>query len=105
MIEKLAYFNELFDVYGELLTNKQRSMFQLYYQEDLSLQEIAENAGVSRSAVFESIKRTEYHLERFESLLKVVAHEKRLHIFLEELKTVEDKDVKLLLEKFKKEEI
>lgn len=38
----------LFDFYGELLTDRQKEFFDLYYNEDLSLAEIAENAGISR---------------------------------------------------------
>ena len=37
----------LFDFYGELLTERQREFFDLYYNEDLSLSEIAENSGIS----------------------------------------------------------
>ena len=41
----------LYDFYGELLTDRQREFFDLYYNEDLSLAEIAENAGISRQGV------------------------------------------------------
>ena len=41
----------LFDFYGELLTDRQKEFFDLYYNEDLSLAEIAENAGISRQGV------------------------------------------------------
>ena len=38
----------LFDFYGDILTDRQRELFDLYYNEDLSLAEIAENCGISR---------------------------------------------------------
>ena len=41
----------LFDFYGELLTDRQKEFFDLYYNEDLSLSEIAENEGISRQGV------------------------------------------------------
>jgi hypothetical protein len=49
----------LFDFYGETLTEKQRELFDLYYNEDLSLSEIAEHAGITRQGVRDSIKRGE----------------------------------------------
>ena len=48
----------LFDFYGETLTEKQRELFDLYYNEDLSLSEIAEHAGITRQGVRDSIKRS-----------------------------------------------
>ena len=49
----------LFDFYGELLTERQKEFFELYYNEDLSLAEIAENAGISRQGVRDVIVRAE----------------------------------------------
>ena len=49
----------LFDFYGDILTPRQRELFDLYYNEDLSLAEIAENCGISRQGVRDSIKRGE----------------------------------------------
>ena len=49
----------LFDFYGELLTEKQREYFDLYYNDDLSLSEIAEKAGISRNTVYDVINRAE----------------------------------------------
>ena len=45
----------LFDFYGELLTERQKEFFDLYYNEDLSLAEIAENAGISRQCLFQDM--------------------------------------------------
>ena len=56
----------LFDFYGETLTEKQRELFDLYYNEDLSLSEIAEHAGITRQGVRDSIKRAEHALHEME---------------------------------------
>lgn len=56
----------LFDFYGELLTDKQREYFDLHYNADLSLAEIAEQAGVSRQGVWDIIRRAEATLRETE---------------------------------------
>ena len=48
MEEKYIYYNNLFDIYSELLTDKEKETFSLYYQEDLSLSEIADNNNISK---------------------------------------------------------
>ena len=63
----------LFDFYGETLTEKQRELFDLYYNEDLSLAEIAEHAGITRQGVRDSIKRAEHALHEMEDKLGLVA--------------------------------
>lgn len=63
----------LFDFYGETLTEKQRELFDLYYNEDLSLAEIAEHAGITRQGVRDSIKRAEHTLGGMEDKLGLVA--------------------------------
>jgi predicted DNA-binding protein YlxM (UPF0122 family) len=61
--------NYLYDFYQSLLTPKQRSYMSLYYLDDLSLGEIAEEFEVSRQAVYDNIKRTEAMLEEYEEKL------------------------------------
>ena len=56
----------LFDTYGGELTEKQRSCFDMRYNQDLSLGEIAEELGVSRQAVNDNLTRTEALLRRME---------------------------------------
>jgi len=56
----------LLDFYGELLTDKQRECFDLHYNEDLSLSEIAEQSGISRQGVWDNIRRAEAALTEVE---------------------------------------
>jgi predicted DNA-binding protein YlxM (UPF0122 family) len=59
----------LLDFYGELLTEKQRGFLEYYYNEDLSLAEIAANEGISRQGVRDAIKRAEKQLFDMEGCL------------------------------------
>ena len=56
----------LLDFYGEILTDRQREFFDLYYNEDLSLAEIAENYGISRQGVRDAIVRAENTMTELE---------------------------------------
>ncbi|KOP82109.1 putative DNA-binding protein [Cytobacillus solani] len=69
MLEKTTRMNYLYDFYQSLLTPKQRSYMSLYYLDDFSLGEIAEEYDVSRQAVYDNIKRTEAMLEEYEEKL------------------------------------
>ena len=62
----------LFDFYGDLLTDKQAQTLDLYYNEDLSLAEIAAPLGISRQGVRDSIKRGEKQLHDLEETLGLV---------------------------------
>lgn len=68
-LEKMVQIGLLFDFYGQLLTKKQREMVDLYYQQDLSLSEIASQTGVSRQAVHDLIKRASESLVKYEAKL------------------------------------
>lgn len=68
-IEKTNRMNALFEFYAALLTDKQMNYIELYYADDYSLAEIAEEFGVSRQAVYDNIKRTEKILEAYEMKL------------------------------------
>ena len=56
----------LYDFYGDLLTERQREFYDLYYNEDLSLSEISENYGISRQGVRDVIVRAEAYLSELE---------------------------------------
>jgi len=62
----------LFDFYGLLLTEKQRTFLQYYFHDDYSLGEIAEEFEISRQAIYEHIKRAESMLESYESKLHLL---------------------------------
>ena len=72
----------LLDYYGELLTEKQKTCFDLYYNQDLSLGEIAEEAGISRQGVHDSLARAEAILLDYEKKLGCVARAERQQLDL-----------------------
>ena len=78
----------LFDFFGELLTEKQRLCYDLHYNSDLSLQEIAEQTGVSRQAVWDLIRRGEQTLRDMEAKTGLVARALRRRKKLSELRAV-----------------
>lgn len=77
MIEKVSRMALLQDFYAGLLTEKQRRMLELYYDDNLSLGEIAEECGISRQGVHDLLKRAEKLLESYEARLGLM--EKFLH--------------------------
>ena len=72
----------LYDYYGELLTEKQRQLFDLYYNQDYSLSEIAQTAGISRQGVHDTLARAEQLLEGYEQALGCIARDRRLEAAL-----------------------
>ncbi len=70
-MEDFVYYNNLFDIYGELLTEKEKIAFEDYYQEDLSLGEIAINKNISRSAVQKMLKNVLEKLNYYEDKLGI----------------------------------
>ena len=71
-IEKMVEIGLLFEQYKELLTDKQREIVSLYYEEDYSLGEISENLNVSRQGVYDTLKRSEKILKDYENKLHLV---------------------------------
>lgn len=69
-MNKVIYLINLFDYYGELLTDKQQKYFKDYYFNNLSLSEIAENENISRNAIYKQIKDAESKLNHYEKILK-----------------------------------
>lgn len=77
MEEKIIYYGTLLELYGELLTDKQYSVIDKYYNMDLSLSEIAQEDKITRQAVRDNIKKAEEKLEFFESKLKLYKNFKK----------------------------
>ncbi|SMB93770.1 hypothetical protein SAMN00017405_0092 [Desulfonispora thiosulfatigenes DSM 11270] len=73
IIEKRAFLCLLFDFYGALLTEKQKFVFDLYYHNDLSLVEIAQEENISRQAVYDILKRSENILYDYEDRLHLAS--------------------------------
>lgn len=80
-LEKKQRINLLMDLYEELLTDKQREYLDLYYNQDLSLSEIALIKDVSKNAVFDNLKKATAHLQQYEDKLGLLSkHVERLQI-------------------------
>ena len=84
MSDNTLQMTMLFDFFGDLLTAKQREYFDLYHNEDLSLSEIAEMAGISRQGVYDIISRSEKTLEEFEEKTGVLRRWSKARQDLEE---------------------
>ena len=101
-MEEFLYYNELFDLYGDLLTNKERDYFKDYYFNNLSFSEMADNYNVSRNAIFKQLKIAKEKLEEFERILNLLKKKKKL---LEIMKSIKDekliKQLETLLQKRK----
>lgn len=70
-MEKFFYYNDLFSIYKELLTIKEQEIFSSYYEENLSMGEIADLRHISRSAIGSTIKKVEKKLDQLEMILKI----------------------------------
>ena len=85
----------LFDFYGELLTERQKEFYTLYYDEDLSLSEIAENYGISRQGVRDVIVRAEAYMTEIEDktglikrFMKLIPHVETIEKAAEEIRKI-----------------
>ena len=85
MKHNALHMSLLLDYYGELLTEKQRNYFDLYYNQDLSLGEIAEEVGISRQGVHDFLAKAEASLLNMEEKLGCVAREQKLQKLLDSI--------------------
>ena len=84
-MEEVLYFNELYDLYSGLLTDKQREYFEDYYFNNLSFSEMAENYDVSRNAIFKQIHIVTDKLKEYESILKLYEKREKLEKLIEKV--------------------
>jgi len=96
-LEEFNLINQLLDVYGSLLTENQVLIMQDYYAFNLSLSEISEQQGISRSAVLDSIKHSKEKLFYYEEKLHILEKNKKIADILKE-NNIDGKIVKKLLE-------
>ena len=82
----------LYDYYGELLTEKQKSYFEDYYFNNLSLSEISENDEVSRNAIHKQLKDVEEKLINYEAKLKIIERNRKIEKLLENISDTELKN-------------
>ena len=110
-MEKKVKISMLCEIYGKLLTEKQLEILNDYYNNDLSLSEIAENNQITRQAVRDIIKKGENKLFEYEEKLlfmkRTLNQEKKIEQVLSELTKIQkdssDKKVASILETIKKE--
>ena len=70
-MEDFVYYGELFNIYGSLLNESNKKYYKLYYEENLSMQEIADLENVSKSYVGNIIKKTSTILDDYENKLHI----------------------------------
>lgn len=90
-MDKIIERNLLFDFYGDLLTERQRNIYQDAVYGDLSLSELADDYGISRQGVHDQIKRCDKTLEEYESKLHLVERFEKIKKYSNELLEVADK--------------
>ena len=83
----------LYDFYGDVLTERQKEFYDLYYNEDLSLSEIAENSGITRQGVRDVIVRAEAILTDLEDKTGLI---KRFHAMHKQLQQIAEDAEKIL---------
>lgn len=85
-MEKLLNITMMFDYYGKLLTKREYDVIDKYYNEDLSLNEIAQICNISKQAVSDSLKRAENKLNEYEQKLGLIEKSKKSQYFLRKIR-------------------
>ena len=110
-MEKNVEISMLLQIYGKMLTDKQYELLNDYYNNDLSLSEIAENVGITRQAVRDNLKKGENKLFEYEEKLRIMEktmeQEEKIAVILSEVNKIEnktsDKELAKILDHIRKE--
>ena len=91
-MDNRIYYNDLYDYYANLLTETQKSYYEAYYFNNLSLTEIADNYNVSKNAISKTIKEVVNKLLYYEEVLKLHSNKEQITKLLsnEELTKISD---------------
>ncbi len=90
-IDKVVINSLLYDFYGNLLTDRQKEILELYHEENLSLSEISEQLNISRQGVHDALKKAEKVLEEYEVKLELVEKFVRSEIVIQQIGIVIDR--------------
>lgn len=94
-MKELVYYTMLYDIYGNLLTKKQKEYFEEYYFKNLSLSELAEKYNISRNAIHKQLKDTINKLENYEKNLNL---QKKNEMLEEIVNGISDEELKRKLQ-------
>lgn len=87
-LDEIVQLSILYDFYGELLSNHKKQIFEDYVLNDLSLSEIAANAGISRQGVYDIVKRCSQELKSYEDKLSLAQKFKTMKEKLNSIKEI-----------------
>lgn len=94
-MEELVHYTLLYDIYGSLLTDKQKEYFEDYYFKNLSLSELATKYNISRNAIHKQLKETIKRLENYEDNLRLAKKNEMLENII---KKTSDEEIKRKLQ-------
>ena len=100
-IEKMAEIGMLYDSYGELLPEKQRKIFGLYYEDNYSLAEIGAEVGITRQGAYDFLRRGETRLNEYEAKLGLVKRFRQS----EEARKAAGKAIDSVIKEYKEDEV
>lgn len=103
-MEEKVRISILLEIYGKLLTEKQYEFMDYYYNQDLSLSEIADNSDITRQAVNTILIKSKKKLEEYEELLKIMQKENNIKEKIQDIeKTKLTEEQKKILNKIKEQ--
>lgn len=102
MITKTRRMNDLLDWYEDLLTKKQKDVMHLYYQQDLSLREIADELDVSHNAIYDTVSRASKRLEEIEQHVRALDLYQNIQALIIRLKEKDIQEINDIVEEMEK---